>query len=165
MSMVKKHFGPPLTECPIGELALLHHEGLIDDFVKRFMALSCCDTTIMEAHQVQLFIKGLGNPLCSNAPPPSTTRSCWPAPMSNVMWRHPPHRPCHRHRHGPCSDAGFVLWCPRHCLPQQLCWWHRVPLSQSQRPTFVTSHRWRSPNVAMMGNASTVMNSSPIGIS
>jgi hypothetical protein len=63
MSMVNKRFGPPLMESPISELALLHREGLINDFAKRFLALSCRDTTIMNDHQVQLIIKGLGNPL------------------------------------------------------------------------------------------------------
>jgi hypothetical protein len=30
VSMVNKHFWPPLTESPIGELALLHREGPVD---------------------------------------------------------------------------------------------------------------------------------------
>jgi hypothetical protein len=61
--LVNKHFGPPLTDSPIGELALLRRDGSIDDFAKRFMALSCRDTAITESHQDQLFIAGLGKPL------------------------------------------------------------------------------------------------------
>jgi hypothetical protein len=61
--MVSKHFKPPLMKSPIGELALLRRDGPIDDFAKCFMALSCYDTMITEAHQVQLFITGLGHPL------------------------------------------------------------------------------------------------------
>jgi hypothetical protein len=38
----------------------------IDDFTKRFMALSCRDTVITEAHQVQLFLMGLRKPLCTD---------------------------------------------------------------------------------------------------
>jgi hypothetical protein len=60
--MVNKCFRPPLTESPIGELVLCRNDS-IDDFTKKFMALSCCDTAITEAHQVQLFLAGLGNPL------------------------------------------------------------------------------------------------------
>jgi hypothetical protein len=50
-------------ESPIDELVLLRRNGSINDFTKKFMALSCCDTAITEAHQVQLFLAVLGNPL------------------------------------------------------------------------------------------------------
>jgi hypothetical protein len=59
VQLVNKRFGPLLTKSPIGELALLRHEGSVDEFAKKFMALSCCVTTITEAHQVQLFLAGL----------------------------------------------------------------------------------------------------------
>jgi hypothetical protein len=61
--LVNKRFGPPLTESPIDELALLRREGSVDDFAKCFMALSCRDTAISEQHQVQLFLVGLSKPL------------------------------------------------------------------------------------------------------
>jgi hypothetical protein len=63
VQLVNKHFKPPLTESPIGELALLHRDSSVDDFAMKLMALSCRDTTIMEAHQVQLFLSGLGKSL------------------------------------------------------------------------------------------------------
>jgi hypothetical protein len=37
---------------PIGELALLHHDGSVDDFAKCFMMLSCRDPAITEPQQV-----------------------------------------------------------------------------------------------------------------
>jgi hypothetical protein len=37
--------------------------GTIDEFCKCFIALSCCDTSLTEQQQIQLFITGLGNPL------------------------------------------------------------------------------------------------------
>jgi hypothetical protein len=49
---VNKRFGQPLTDSPIGEIALLRRDDNVDDFAKRFMALSCRDTAITEAHQV-----------------------------------------------------------------------------------------------------------------
>jgi hypothetical protein len=61
--LVNKRFRPPLTDIPIGELALLRRDGSVDDFAKCFMALSCRDKTIIEAHQVQLFLVGLRKPL------------------------------------------------------------------------------------------------------
>jgi hypothetical protein len=60
---VNKQFGPPLTDSPIDEIALLRCDGGIDDFAKCFMALSYRDTTITEAHQVQLFLTGQRKPL------------------------------------------------------------------------------------------------------
>jgi hypothetical protein len=63
VQLINKRFGPPLTESPIGELALLRRDGFADDFAKKFMALSYRDIAIMEAHQVQLFHTGLGKPL------------------------------------------------------------------------------------------------------
>jgi hypothetical protein len=60
---VNKRFRTPLTDSPISEIALLWCDGSVDDFAKRFMALSCRDTAITEAHQAQLFLAGLGKPL------------------------------------------------------------------------------------------------------
>jgi hypothetical protein len=47
--LINTRFGPPLIDSPIGELALLWHVGSINDFAKRFMALSCHDLEIIEA--------------------------------------------------------------------------------------------------------------------
>jgi hypothetical protein len=63
VQLVNKRFGPPLTDSPIDEITLLRRDSSIDDFVKRFMALSCRDTMITKAHQVQLFLAGLRKPL------------------------------------------------------------------------------------------------------
>jgi hypothetical protein len=50
--LVNARFGPPLTDTPLGELAMLRHSGSVDEFAKRFMA-----------QQIQLFITSLGDPL------------------------------------------------------------------------------------------------------
>jgi hypothetical protein len=63
VKLIQVHFGPPLTTSPLGELALLRRDGSVDDYTTRFMSLSCRDPRISEAHQVQIFIAGLGHPL------------------------------------------------------------------------------------------------------
>jgi hypothetical protein len=63
IQLVNAWFRPPLTDSPIGELALLRRQGTVDEFSKWFIALSCRDTMLTEPQQVQLFITGLGDPL------------------------------------------------------------------------------------------------------
>jgi hypothetical protein len=63
IQQVNKWFKPPLTDNPINEITLLRCDGSVIDFAKCFMTLSCRDTTITEAHQVQLFLTGLRKPL------------------------------------------------------------------------------------------------------
>jgi hypothetical protein len=50
VQLVNTHFGPPLTESPIGELALLWWDGSINDYCNKFMVLSCRDPAILEDH-------------------------------------------------------------------------------------------------------------------
>jgi hypothetical protein len=38
--LVNARFGPPLIDTPLSELAMLRRSGSVDEFVKRFMALS-----------------------------------------------------------------------------------------------------------------------------
>jgi hypothetical protein len=64
--LVNARFGPPLTDTPHGELAMLRHTRSVDEFAKRFMALSCHDPSITESQQIQLFTTGLNDPLCLN---------------------------------------------------------------------------------------------------
>jgi hypothetical protein len=64
IQLVNARFIPPLTDTPLGELAMLRRSSSIDEFAKRFMALSCRDPSITESQQIQLFIIGLGDPLC-----------------------------------------------------------------------------------------------------
>jgi hypothetical protein len=54
---------PLLTDTSLGELAMLCRSGSVDEFAKRFMALSCRDPSITEPQQIQLFIMGLDDPL------------------------------------------------------------------------------------------------------
>jgi hypothetical protein len=63
IQLVNARFGLPLTDTPLGELAMLRRTGSVDEFAKRFMALSCRDPTITEQQQIQLFTTGLGDPL------------------------------------------------------------------------------------------------------
>jgi hypothetical protein len=62
IQLVNSRFGLPLTDTPLGELAMLRRTGSVDEFAKRFMALSCRDPTITEQQQIQLFTTGLGDP-------------------------------------------------------------------------------------------------------
>jgi hypothetical protein len=63
IQLVNARFRPSLTDSTIGELAMLQRTGIVDEFSKRFIALSCLDTSLTEAQQIQLFIIGLGDPL------------------------------------------------------------------------------------------------------
>jgi hypothetical protein len=63
IQLVNARFGPPLTNTPLGELAMLRRTASVDEFAKRFMALSCMDPTITEQQQIQVFTTGLGDPL------------------------------------------------------------------------------------------------------
>jgi hypothetical protein len=42
---------------------MLWRTSTVDEFSKCFIALSCHDTSLTEAQQIQLFITGLGDPL------------------------------------------------------------------------------------------------------
>jgi hypothetical protein len=63
VQLVNTRFDQPLTKSPIGELALLHRDGSIDEYCNKFMALSCRNPATTEEHQVQLFTAGLGHHL------------------------------------------------------------------------------------------------------
>jgi hypothetical protein len=56
-------FGPPMTDTPLGELALLRQTGNVDEFYGKLMALSCRDHMLTEGQQIQLLTTGLGEPL------------------------------------------------------------------------------------------------------
>jgi hypothetical protein len=135
VQLVNKQFGLSLTDNPISELALLRHDGSVDDFAKCFMALSCRDTAITEAHQVQLFLVGLGKPLridvALHRPPHSTTSSCWRGHMNSARRRR------HLYFRWHLDNSHRCVHCPsRRALP-------RVPHQPRQR-----HHRppWPSPH-------------------
>jgi hypothetical protein len=48
VQLVNTRFGPSLTDTPLDELAMLRRSGSVDEFTKRFMALSCRDPSITE---------------------------------------------------------------------------------------------------------------------
>jgi hypothetical protein len=52
IQLVNACFGPPVTDTPLGELAMLRRSGSVDEFAKRFMALSCHDLSITEPQQI-----------------------------------------------------------------------------------------------------------------
>jgi hypothetical protein len=45
---------------------MLRRTSRVDEYSKRFIALFCRDTTLFEPQQIQLFITGLGDPLCTD---------------------------------------------------------------------------------------------------
>jgi hypothetical protein len=61
VQLVNARFGPPLTDSRIGKLAMLRRSGTVDEFWKCFITLSCCDISLTEQQQIQLFITGLGD--------------------------------------------------------------------------------------------------------
>jgi hypothetical protein len=46
--LINTWFGPPMTDTPLGELALLRRTGSLDEICSKFMSLSCRDHTLME---------------------------------------------------------------------------------------------------------------------
>jgi hypothetical protein len=50
---------------PLGDLALLRRDDLVDDYCKQFMVLSCRDPSITKEHQIQMFMTSLDKPLCT----------------------------------------------------------------------------------------------------
>jgi hypothetical protein len=63
IQLANARFRPPLMDSTIGELAMLQRTRIVDEFSKRFITLSCRDTSLTEAQQIQLFITSLGDPL------------------------------------------------------------------------------------------------------
>jgi hypothetical protein len=61
--LINARFGPSLTDSPIGKLAMLQKFGTMDEYNKKFIALSSHDPSLTEARQVQMFITGFSNPL------------------------------------------------------------------------------------------------------
>jgi hypothetical protein len=61
--LVNTRFEPLLMDSPIGELAHLRREGMVEEYCTKFMSLACCEPTLSEGFQVQLFVAGLGEPL------------------------------------------------------------------------------------------------------
>jgi hypothetical protein len=66
MHQINSLFGPPLSTSPIGQLAWLRCTGNVIDYTARFMELSYRDESLTEHQQIQLYIAGLGDPLCTD---------------------------------------------------------------------------------------------------
>jgi hypothetical protein len=64
--LINARFRPPMIDTPLDELALLHWTGSVDELCGKFMALSCCDLSLSEGQQIQLFTMGCGEPLCTD---------------------------------------------------------------------------------------------------
>jgi hypothetical protein len=52
VQLVNACFGPPLTDSSISELTMLRRTSSVDEYSKRFIALSCRDTTLSEPQQI-----------------------------------------------------------------------------------------------------------------
>jgi hypothetical protein len=63
VQLVNTRFRSPLTDSQIGKPTMLRRTGSVDEYSKRFIVLSCHDTTLSEPQQIQLFVTGLGDPL------------------------------------------------------------------------------------------------------
>jgi hypothetical protein len=63
MHRVNSRFGPPLSASPIGQLAWLRCTGNVNDYMARFMELSCRDESLTDHQQIQLYITDLDDPL------------------------------------------------------------------------------------------------------
>ena len=61
--LLNRRFGPAMTESPLGEFALLRHDGTVENYAKQFVSLACREVELSERQQVQLFVAGLTNPL------------------------------------------------------------------------------------------------------
>jgi hypothetical protein len=48
VKLVNARFGPPLTESPTGELTMLRKYGTVDEYSKKFIALSCRDLSLTQ---------------------------------------------------------------------------------------------------------------------
>jgi hypothetical protein len=46
VQLINTCLGPPLTDSPLGELALLHRSGRVDKFCNKSMSLSCRDRAL-----------------------------------------------------------------------------------------------------------------------
>ena len=61
--LLNRRFGPPITESPLSELALLRRTGSVEEYAKQFVSIACREVELSERQQAQLFIAGLNNPL------------------------------------------------------------------------------------------------------
>jgi hypothetical protein len=48
IQLINTRFGPPLTDSPLRELALLRRSSMVNEFCNKFMSLSCFDHTLTE---------------------------------------------------------------------------------------------------------------------
>jgi hypothetical protein len=48
IKLINARFGPPLTDSPIGKLAMLHKTSSVDEYNTKFIALSCQDLSLTE---------------------------------------------------------------------------------------------------------------------
>ncbi|WVZ53447.1 hypothetical protein U9M48_004387 [Paspalum notatum var. saurae] len=61
--LLNLRFGPPLRSCPLGELAACRRTGSVADYSERFLDLLAHAGPLTEQQQVQLYTKGLQEPL------------------------------------------------------------------------------------------------------
>jgi hypothetical protein len=154
VQLINALFGPPLTDSPIGELAMLRRSGTVDEFCKHFIALSYRDISLIEQQQIQLFITDLGNPLWMDVALQQ------PASFDNAIifaraYEQCNHRPGsraapHSSRCHPRRPPCHLLRRLRQHLPQSINR-HRA-LSDCLRPIL--------PNAGKVVNVFVVMNSS-----
>jgi hypothetical protein len=64
--LVNLRFGPLIRFNPLGELKGLHLIDTVEEYQRQFLALMrCCDGLTPE-HKMNLFMAGLGEPMCSD---------------------------------------------------------------------------------------------------
>jgi len=50
--LVQQHFGPPMSDSPVGKIMLLRRVGSVEDYTNQFLALACRNADLTEQQLV-----------------------------------------------------------------------------------------------------------------